>query len=471
MVWYFDFMPVTKISFQEANQRFQDQGRNDIQLCEDGFIGWTKKSKFYDLIVNEYFTAIPQNVYKQKSGHPLNKFKKMKKSIQEKYGVDNISKLADVVEKRKQTCLKKFGVDNPIKCELIREKMAEHSLKKYGVQHPISSLLIKEKIKKSCLKKYGVDHIPNKNVKKIIDSNQTMLEWYNTLSNPNISYQTVRRFFKNNNSVSLRELNELISTYNVNKTSLETLGEQVFSVQHFNKRILKSNMQYRPDFKLSETIFVNVDGLYWHGEHKKPKSYHFEMRKKYEENNLRLFQFYENEVKNKSEIIKSIVNDSLGRTSIIFIKNDYIIKIITQDLATQFLCDNCLSGPVNSKHIGLLNNSKLVAILSYKQNKNTFVIQRFCQINNTKIVGGGEALVQYLETMLTNKAVNTIQVWVDLRYENGSMFESIGFIPIKEVTKYKWADNIETYNTPNAKNTKKYRIYDAGQRLYSKTII
>lgn len=32
-----------KLTFEEVNKRFVEQGRTDIELCEDGFCGWTKK--------------------------------------------------------------------------------------------------------------------------------------------------------------------------------------------------------------------------------------------------------------------------------------------------------------------------------------------------------------------------------------------------------------------------------------------
>jgi hypothetical protein len=37
-----------KVIYEIANNRFVEQGRNDIELCVDGFVGWKKKSKFYD---------------------------------------------------------------------------------------------------------------------------------------------------------------------------------------------------------------------------------------------------------------------------------------------------------------------------------------------------------------------------------------------------------------------------------------
>ena len=95
---------------------------------------------------------------------------KIKKSIKEKYGVDNISQL-DYVKKRKiETTMKHYGVTNPYclsKCinksretrKLYKDKWINNikktNLEKYGVENVAQNQSIKEKAKHTNLQKYG----------------------------------------------------------------------------------------------------------------------------------------------------------------------------------------------------------------------------------------------------------------------------------------------------------------------------
>jgi hypothetical protein len=69
--------------FNKAKQRFVDQGRNDIELCEDEYQSWSTKCKFYDKIEQDYFWAIPYNVLTNKSMHPKRLLKEKTINIEE----------------------------------------------------------------------------------------------------------------------------------------------------------------------------------------------------------------------------------------------------------------------------------------------------------------------------------------------------------------------------------------------------
>jgi len=76
-----------------------------------------------------------------------------------RYGVDNISKLDSIKNKKKATYLKNYGVDSPLKSEKIREKFKQTCLKNNGVDSPLKSQKIKNKIKETCKKRYNTDHV------------------------------------------------------------------------------------------------------------------------------------------------------------------------------------------------------------------------------------------------------------------------------------------------------------------------
>ena len=99
----------------------------------------------------------------------------IKSGIQEKYGVDNISKTEYFKEKYKEVMQEKYGVDNYFQ---LTDKVKEAVREKYGVDNPQQDKEIKEKTlatvkekygeligcmpaeqtKKTCLERYGTEH-------------------------------------------------------------------------------------------------------------------------------------------------------------------------------------------------------------------------------------------------------------------------------------------------------------------------
>lgn len=98
------------------------------------------------------------------------------KALQEKYGVTNASQVPgsrertkatkkarygsenyNNPEKQKKTLLERYGVDNPAKSEDIQERKKKTNLKRYGTTFPANSIENREKIKKRNLEKYGVE--------------------------------------------------------------------------------------------------------------------------------------------------------------------------------------------------------------------------------------------------------------------------------------------------------------------------
>ena len=85
-------------------------------------------------------------------------------SVFNKYGVDNVSKVKEIIEKkkiiitteikekRKQTNIEKYGVDNPMKNSNIKERAKLKNIEKYGVDNPMKVSLIKNKMKETKIK-------------------------------------------------------------------------------------------------------------------------------------------------------------------------------------------------------------------------------------------------------------------------------------------------------------------------------
>lgn len=98
--------------------------------------------------------------------HPDEKIKRaesVKQICLEKYGVEYISQLPEIVQKTKQTKLEKYGDENYNNQKKIQSTLLE----KYGVAYSAHVPGVREKIKKTSLEKYGTEHpSQNENVKQ-----------------------------------------------------------------------------------------------------------------------------------------------------------------------------------------------------------------------------------------------------------------------------------------------------------------
>lgn len=548
-----------KLTFKIAEKRFIEQGREDIFLCEDGFSGWKKKSKFFDKIIDDFFWSIPKNVYTVKSSHPRRTAENRRKTNIERYGNTCSLHGKEVKKKTKETWLKNYGVDSPMKSDVIKEKITKNNIKKYGVNNVSKLESVKSKKRATTMENYGVDHhwkdekikkqIEKTNLKKYGTKNAnsseeikrkkretfirkygtsspfglpgnktkrdasmikkygtthswltidkvvpelglTLKKWYDSKPYPKRSYSWVCGSFSGIIEVPLAAAEKLINAP-IHKTKLEILFEELMDITHFNKTIpafKDHDIKYRPDFKLTESTFVNVDGLYWHSEHQKDKKYHLDMRKEFDKRNLRLLQFRGDEVRSKPEIVKSIVNNNINKNSKKLFARKTICRPVAQSEAKIFLERNHLMGSMSAKHIGLYakeGEKKLVSIMSFKQRKNVCKIERFCSQINTSVVGGFSKLLKALEIEYINENITEIYNWVDLRYGTGDHLANKDFVLEKETLGWKWSDGESTYNRlrcranmDDRKLTQQehadelgwYKIYDSGQRLWIKNI-
>lgn len=389
------------VSFEQARERLKD--RTDLVLVEDGYRGWTKKSRFLDQEVGEEFQAAPDIVLRENRVHP----------------------------KRKATERVRFF------------------------------------------------HSP---------SGETL---YSFCSKNNHSYPLCVHHLKLKNQTEISS--EEISRFShERKSSLEKLMESELGVPFFNK---KNPLvpQSRPDFKINDQVFLNVDGLYWHSTKFKSKNYHFDLRKEYEDKNLKLFQFYETEVIQQTQIVKSIILHAANQTTNKCYARKCIVRDVAQQQASNFLQENHLMGKIKAKHMGLFFDGDLVSILSYKTKtvrtnstkEKVMNIERSCTKIFTSVVGGLSKLLKELERRCQTLGIDKIHNWVDLRYGVGSHLTKLGFTKLRDVQSWKWANTTGMFNRlycranmderklsqrEYANEMKLWQIYDAGQRLFVKQL-
>ena len=204
---------------------------------------------------------------------------KSKKTSLKRYGVEHPQQLADVKEKQKQTvkerygvdnifydkeyikkcCNEKFGRDNYFSGEEGKRLAEEACLKKHGVRKAFEKEEFKQKYKETNLKRYGTDNFA-KTEEHTIKMQNTNLEKFGTVHAPSYTYE-----FDNISFDSSWELSFWIYCKD-NNIPIER--EPISLPYIYNNR----NYYYVPDFKINNSILIEIKGNYFLDENENLKS-------------------------------------------------------------------------------------------------------------------------------------------------------------------------------------------------------
>jgi hypothetical protein len=255
-------------------------------------------------------------------------------------------------------------------------------------------------------------------------------------------------------------------------------------IEKYDRPPIEFSTKRRPDFRLEangKILYVNLDGLAYHSMEglrvDLKRNYHLALRDLFNDNQVNIFQFREDEIRYKSEIVKSIVLNYFGFSTKIYARKCKI-AILTTLQAQVFYQENHLMGYIPAKSYGLFYEDQLIAAISTKFKQSTLEISRFCTKKNYSIVGGFSKLLNYVIKLYTPQKVTS---FLDLRYSLGQSYRKLGFIQEKISLGWRWTDFHETFNrlkctanmdsrglteAEHAKELGWYKIYDAGQAKF-----
>ena len=211
-----------------------------------------------------------------------------------------------------------------------------------------------------------------------------------------------------------------------------------FIKEHYSGKIIQSDRTilsgkeldiYIPDLNLS----FEFNGLYWHSELYKDKKYHMNKTDCCLKNDITLIHIWEDDWDNKTDIIKSIILNKLGKSERIFARKCHIKYVNCED-SRLFLNSNHIQGFVGSKiKLGLYYNDELVSLMTFgslrkslgqKSINNVYELLRFCNKKNTSVVGGASKLFKYF---LSKFEVNSVVSYSDNSRGFGNLYKQLGF--------------------------------------------
>lgn len=238
-----------------------------------------------------------------------------------------------------------------------------------------------------------------------------------------------------------------------------------YSLAHEHQKRLNLNDKcYIPDFIINNLI-VECDGLYWHSDECRPDDYHLNKKEVYDNAGYNSLFFREDEIREKFDIVKSVVLNQLNRSNRIFARHCQLDKL-DDKTSDVFFETNHLMGKGRGSTYILRFKDDIVAALRLKRTKeNNYEISRFCNNKFNTVVGSFSRLLKFA---ITDKKPDSIMTFIDRRYGKGAYLKDLGFNYVHVYPSFRWTDGFITFHRLKFPGNSGYdnglfKIYDCGQ--------
>ena len=177
----------------------------------------------------------------------------------------------------------------------------------------------------------------------------------------------------------------------------------------------------------SINLGIEVNGIWWHSSFYKPDDYHLQKTLNAEKNGIKLLHFFSDEIEEKTNIVKSMIFNALGKSNKIYARKCELREIDNPE-SKDFFDRNHLQGSTQAKHhIGLFFNSELVSVMSFRKpflnDTANWEIARFASKLGMSIIGGASKILKYFRAHYQG----SIMTYADRRYSSGVVYEKLGF--------------------------------------------
>lgn len=435
--------------------RFKSFGRGYFEYCSKSCIYTDRRS--------EKCKATKLQRY---GDERYNNIEKAKSTCLEKYGVENVSLVAEIANRKSQTRMNKSCEE---KCA-IREKLSKTWNEKNDdeIQAHIG------RIQKGKLEKYGDANYSNPKKTKL-----TKLERYGNPSyvNPKKMAETKRKKFieqdpdiisYNPDGSIVRKCNDKICgkceercyvTYRqlhydrvrlgcITCTKLNPIDKHASGMENelyeyltsvYCGNIVKNDRSvlggkeldiYLPDLKLA----FEFNGLYWHSDLYKGKTYHFEKTRRCLEKGVQLIHIWEDDWALKNNIVKNLILGKLGLHSNMLNARCCNVGKIGISEAKAFCEKHHIQGYANcSARYGLFHNGELVMVALFGKRRricggvpkdNVWELYRMCSVFGTRVRGGASKIMKCFVKDVKPESVVT---FADMCISDGGVYEKMGF--------------------------------------------
>lgn len=255
------------------------------------------------------------------------------------------------------------------------------------------------------------------------------------------------------------------------KESLPTKSKQEkqiyeFLREHYNGIIETSKVGLLPNnmeldiYIPKKKIGIEFNGIYWHSEIYKKKDRHYLKHKYCEERGIKLFQIWEDQWRDKKEIVKRLLLSKIGVLNQVKVNaRDCSIKEVSKKEAESFMNENHIQGfTVASVYLDLVSEDwGIVAICQFLKTgkEGIYNLNRYATSCNVR--GGFTKLIKNFERKYHPKKIITFS---DNDYSDGGLYRNNGFILEEELKP-------DYYYTTNCFNKRYHKFNYRKERFYN----
>lgn len=241
----------------------------------------------------------------------------------------------------------------------------------------------------------------------------------------NVSTSTVSRFLQKH-GIKTRPSNSYERTI-----SNRSQGEKQICdmLDNYNVKYVTNDRTTGTEFDIiAGNLAIEYNGLYYHSERFKQRSFHVDKNKVASDNDLIPFHVWEDDWLFKNDTVKSTLLHKLGKTPHTIPARKCVIGSVQGSNSRLFLENNHLQGYSSaSVKLGLYYDDELVALMTFSKprfNKHyQWELVRFCTKNYTHIPGAFSKIFKHF----TDHYDGNIITYADLSYSLGNVYVKNGF--------------------------------------------
>ena len=242
------------------------------------------------------------------------------------------------------------------------------------------------------------------------------------------------------------------------------IAESLTKAEVLSNYRLKNNKQidvYIPKYKIG----IEVNGLYWHDEHTKSRSYHQKKSLQAQKQGIFVMHFWDYEVNEKPDLVTSMMKNALGKSTRVYARNTKVREISSAS-ANQFLEANHIQGKCKSKiKYGLFLGDELLSVMTFDKprfdSKYDWELIRFATKLGHSVVGGASKLLKAFEVSYNPASILS---YANFRISKGNVYETLGFTRLGLTTPnyfyYKGKVKVSRYAAQKSKLKKLLAKYD-----------
>lgn len=337
-------------------------------------------------------------------------------------------------------CSKECSLSSPIRAQQISQtklsidhtisnnKRSNTMIEKYGVAYNSQRPELKEMLGEKSSK----NQLHNEAREKLIDydwvyknyvlENKTMAELALKLKCDNT---TIRSYILKHNL----EIQQYHKISTIQKNVFNYITNELMLECVYDKMGLLNGKEEIDVFIPSLNIGIEVNGLYYHSwkAGNKEQNYHYNKYKTALDNNIRLYQFWEDDINYKFPIIKNIIANFCNLTDNKLDARKCSINDVNLNEAKDFYINNHIQGMTgnNIKSKGLIYDGNLIALMSYTLINDITTINRYCSLLTYNVRGGFSKLLKSIPG-------DVIKTYSSNDLSNGLLYKNNGFNIISE---------------------------------------